>query len=239
MAAAVGLGFGVLALFTVRDHPHVSGLQVDGGDLNAASPKASSAQVERTAAQAKRDPVFWLYSLSLSMHALFGTAVTFHIVAIFTAVGRTPTEAFAYFLPQAVVSVVVNLAASALADYMRLKPLLVIMLVMFLLGTFGIVHLESESGYWCLVVGFGAGGGLWGVISNLAFIRQFGALHLGEISGFNTAITVFASAVGPVAFSLANDASGSFETAAYVCGFGLVMLLLGALFLRQPFDRAP
>ena len=180
---------------------------------------------DRTAAQAKRDPVFWLYAAALSMHALFGTAVTFHIVAIFSAAGRSRDEAFAYFLPQAVVSLTVNLLASTAADHSRLKPFLLVMLIMFLVGTYGITRLDSTLGYWFLVVGFGAGGGLWGVLSNLAFIRHYGALHLGEISGFNTAITVFASAVGPVAFSLANDAFGTFEAAAWGCGIGLTGLV--------------
>ena len=85
----------------------------------------------------------------------------------------------------------------------------------------------------------GAGGGLWGVLSNLAFIRQFGVLHLGEISGLNTAITVFASAIGPVAFSLANDTFGSFDAAAAGCIVGLTVLLLVAVLLPQPLDRAP
>ena len=85
-----------------------------------------------------------------------------------------------------------------------------------------------------LVVGFGIGGGLWGVLSNLAFIRQYGALHLGEISGLNTSLTVFASAIGPVVFSLANDVFGTFQAAAYGCLAGLVGLLLVATLLPQP-----
>jgi cyanate permease len=173
------------------------------------------------------------------MHALFGTAVTFHIVAIFSEAGRGRDEAFAYFLPQAVVSLSVNLLASAVADHTRLKPFLVLMLMMFLAGTYGITRLDTQLGYWMLVVGFGAGGGLWGVLSNLAFIRQYGALHLGEISGFNTAITVFASAIGPVAFSLANDAFATFEAAALGCGIGLLLLLGAAIVIRQPYDLPP
>ena len=99
----------------------------------------------------------------------------------------------------------VNLSASALSDYTRLKPFLVVMLCAFLLGAYGLATLEQTSGYWMLVLGFGAGGGLWGVLSNLVFVRQFGILHLGEISGLNTSITVLSSAIGPVVFSLAND----------------------------------
>jgi len=239
MAGCV-LGFALLALFTVRDKPEVCGLQPDGmPGMDARRRAGTSRPVDRTAAQARRDPVFWLYASSLSMHALFGTAVTFHIVAIFAEAGRDRVEAFAYFLPQAIVSVSVNLLASGLADHARLKPFLVAMLTAFLVGTYGIVHLDTALGYWLLVTGFGAGGGLWGMLSNLAFIRQFGALHLGEISGLNTAVTVFASAIGPVSFSLANDAFGTFKAAALACSVGLASLLAASVWLPQPHDRAP
>ena len=173
------------------------------------------------------------------MHALFGTAVTFHIVAIFAEAGRSRDEAFAYFIPQAVITVVVNLAASTLADYMRLKPFLLGMLVSFFFGAVGLLNLETNTGYWCLVAGFGVGGGLWGTLSNLVFIRQFGAAHLGEVTGLNTAFTVFGSAIGPLIFSVALDLTGSMFNAALICAGLLVVLLLAAILIRQPLDHAP
>jgi OFA family oxalate/formate antiporter-like MFS transporter len=84
-----------------------------------------------------------------------------------------------------------------------------------------------------LAAGFGAGGGLWGVISNLAFIRFFGPNDLGEVSGFNTSVTVFASAIGPAAFSLALDIFGAYHAAVYACIVVLIILLVAALWLDQ------
>ena len=240
LAGTVGLGYASLALLLVRDHPRVAGLLADGTQPQQAEEAAATPSApDRTAAEARRDPVFWLYAMALSMHAMFGTAVTFHIVAIFAEVGRGRDEAFGYFLPQAVVSLTVNLIASTAADYLRLKPLLVLMLCAFLIGAFGLTRLGTDLGYWLLVCGFGAGGGLWGVLSNLAFIRQFGALHLGEISGLNTSFTVFASAIGPVLFSVANDTFGTFSSAAYACVCGLVILLAWSVLQPQRHDRAP
>ena len=85
-----------------------------------------------------------------------------------------------------------------------------------------------------LVLGFGLGGGLWGVLSNLANIRFFGSLHLGEISGFNTAISVFASAIGPVAFSLTRDLSGSYHGAIGFCLAANLVLLAIAASVKHP-----
>ncbi|MCB1685932.1 MAG: MFS transporter, partial [Pseudomonadales bacterium] len=239
MAAVLIFGFASLALFFLRDSPASVGLNADGVSDAVRASAPATAESSKTLHQARLSPSFWIYSAGLSIHALFGTAVTFHIVAIFAEAGRDRGEAFGYFLPSAIVSTTVNLLASWLADRSRLKPFLLVMLSAFLLGTTGLLNLDTAWGYALLVFGFGAGGGLWGVISNLAYVRLFGTLHLGEISGLNTALTVMASAIGPFLFSLGFDMSGSFHGAEWLCGGVIVVLLIAAALIRQPDDRAP
>ena len=231
MAAALACGFAALALVLLRDSPEACGLHPDGAASaeDAASSSGSLVGPDKSLNEARRAPEFWLYSAGLAIHALFGTAVTFHVVAIFAEAGRDQGEAFGYFLPQAVVATAVNLVGSWFADSRPLKPFLIIMLMAFLVGGGGLLHLHTTLGYWMLVVGFGAGGGLWGVLSNLAFVRHFGRLHLGEISGLNTSLTVFASALGPVLFSLGNDLVGSYRGPALICTLGLAGLLVTVL----------
>jgi cyanate permease len=169
---------------------------------------------------------------------LFATAVTFHIVSIFSEAGRSATQAFAYFLPAAIVSTTTNLLAGWMADSSQLKPFLIVMLCGFLAGAVGLLGLDMNWGYWLLVTGFGVGGGLWSVISNLAFIRNFGPLHLGEISGLCTAVMVFASAIGPALFSLGLDYSGSYAAAEWLCIAGLLLLLAAAMVIPHLEGRA-
>lgn len=126
-----------------------------------------------------------------------------------------------------------NLVASTLADRFPLKPFLVAMLGVFLLEAWGLLHLSERWGFWVLVAGYGICGGLWNMISNLAFIRFFGPAHLGEVSGFNTSITVFASAVGPAAFSLGLDFLGSYAAAVRICLVLLALLFIASIFVRQ------
>lgn len=238
LAAAVGGGFALACLLAVRDTPESCGLFPDGltAEQHAASPPSTAASL--TLEQARRSPVFWIYAAALSMHALFGTAVTFHIVDIFDQAGRSREEAFFYFVPQAVVSTSVNLFASTLADRMALKPLLLIMLCGFIAGAFGLANLHADWGYVLLVAGFGCGGGLWGVLSNLAFVRNFGRVHLGAISGLSTSLTVFASAVGPVLFSVGVDVLGSYGGAVWLC-LGLNVALLAAAVVVRQREPAP
>lgn len=232
MGLTVGLVFALLALVFIRDNPASCGLQADGGnpdDQDSAPLEAPSKTID----EARRSPVFWIYSLSLGMHALFGTALTFHVVAVFAESGFSAEIAFGYFLPAAVFSTASNLIASSIVDRHRLKPFLLVMLGALSIGAVGLINLAQPWGYWVLAAGFGVGGGLWGVVSNLAFIRFFGPLHLGAVSGFNASISVFASAVGPAAFSLGVDHLGSYNAAAQICFVMLVLLLLAALVIKQ------
>jgi OFA family oxalate/formate antiporter-like MFS transporter len=232
MAGLVGVVFAVLALVFVRDNPASVGMLADGGSSDGDDRHLYEAP-SQTLAEARLSPVFWIYSMSLAMHAMFGTALTFHVVAIFAESGRGRDEAFGYFLPAALFSTASNLIGSWLVDRASLKPFLLVMLLGFILGGYGLVNLDQDWGFWLLAAGFGTGGGLWGVTSNLAFIRFFGPLHLGEISGFNTSISVFASAIGPAAFSLAVDYLGSYNAAAQICVGMLALLFLVAIAVRQ------
>lgn len=233
---AMGLGVGVvfagLALLFIRDNPASCGLDADG-EAAAADSVAPREAHSRTVEEARRSPVFWIYALSLGMHALFGTALTFHVVAVFAESGMSAEVAFGYFLPAAVFSVASNFIASLFVDRMPLKPFLVMMLSALCIGAVGLIQLDQPWGYWVLAAGFGMGGGLWGVVSNLAFIRFFGPLHLGAVSGFNASISVFASAIGPAAFSLAVDFLGSYNAAAKICFVVELGLLIAALLIRQ------
>lgn len=240
MAGALTFGFATVSLIFLRNSPEEEGLLADGesGDAGETRPDIYRAP-DKSLAEVRKSPSFWLYSSGLAIHALFGTAVTFHIVSIFAEAGRDRTEAFAYFLPQALVSTSVNLLASTFVDRQRLKPFLLIMLSAFLVGAVGLMSLQTGWGYTLLILGFGTGGGLWGVISNVAFIRLFGVLHLGEISGLNTSITVFASAIGPFLFSLGFDLTGAYTSVESLCAVAITCLLITAAVIRQPEDRKP
>ena len=232
MALIVGLIFSVLALIFIRDNPASCDLAPDGEIYNPAY-ETSSNQSSLNLRDARRSLVFWVYSLSLAMHALFGTALTFHVVAIFSEAGLTKEIAFGYFIPVAIFSTSANLLASWLVDSSSLKPFLILMLGSFILGSFGFLFLDLAWGYWALASGFGVGGGLWSVVSNLAFIRFFGPNHVGEVSGFSTSISVFASALGPFIFSAATDIFGSYGAAAQICLLLLLVLLVAAIIIPQ------
>ena len=239
LAAGCGLGFALLALLLARDAPEPCGLRPDG-DVVRGEDSAAPEITGEALSTARASPVFWIYCLGLAMHALFGTAITFHVVSIFAGAGRDAGEAFGYFLPVALVSTVTSLFASWASDRTPLRPWLLVMLSGFLVACWGILRLDSAAGYWLLVFGQGIGGGLWGMISNIAWVRLFGRANLGAISGQAASLTVFFSAVGPAAFALSLDYAGDFAPAIAACGAGFAALLVAALLCeRRAQERRP
>ena len=232
LALFIGLGFSTLAFIFVRDNPKSCGVEMDG--LISNSETSTKKDVESaTLLQAKKNPIFWVYSLSFCAHAMFVTAVIFHITSIFAEAGKSPIEAFNYFIPAAIFSTTTNMVTSWLSDKISLKPLLVLMLFVFAVGCLGVINLGREWGFWLLAFGVGTGSGLWGVLTNLTFIRFFGPNHIGEISGFSASLSVFASAIGPALFSLGYDLFGSYTAPAKLSLLLIMCLLVASIFINQ------
>jgi sugar phosphate permease len=235
LAVICGGAFALVALALVRDAPEPCGLRPDGDvphedDVAVA---VDGVPLER----ARRSSTFWLYSASLAMHSLFGTAITFHVVSIFERAGRTAEEAFGFFLPLSVVSITANLIASWASDRTALRPWLVLMLCGFLTACVGLVNLDAPWGLALLILGNGVGGGLWGMVSNITFVRLFGRAHLGAISGLNASLTVFGSAIGPALFAVGLQWTGSFVAPVAVCAVGFLALLAAAAILRRAAEE--
>ena len=84
-----------------------------------------------------------------------------------------------------------------------------------------------------MVAGFGACGGIWAALSNLAFIRFFGRQHLGQISGLSMSLVVFGSAIGPALFSIGYDLFGTYHAAVWLSLTILAVLLTAAVIIHN------
>ena len=238
LAVVVGPGFALLCLLLIRDKPESCGLLADNQAPPLDRHEEQVVQRNFTLKEVRRNVVFWLYSMGLSIHALFGTAVIFHIVAIFAEAGRSREEAFAYFIPQALVSVATNLGASALADYTRLKPFLLLMLASFTIGAVGLVFLQHEFGYWSLVVGFGVAGPV-GDARQFDVYSPLRAKAFGRNKWFERVAHSVREFHRAIAVQSRHDPTGTFAAGPVLCIFGLVALFTVSAGVKQPLDVAP
>lgn len=220
LAIVCGFGFGLFAFLFYRDSPKVCGLKPDGPGEVKANPKARKLHErvrEISLKEARREPVLWMFALSLGMLGLFNTAYTFHVVDLFSRIGLERTRAIAIFLPISVVSVSVQFLVSAYSDRMRLEGIYLIFLSAMGVGMGALSFLSEGIPILLLILGMGVSGGVFGTLSSVTWVRLYGNAHLGAISGFAMAWTVVGSAVGPYFFSLIEQLTGGYRMAALIC----------------------
>lgn len=212
-AAIVGLGMTALGWLLYRDSPEECGLHMDGVSAEAhakAAREAGPQQRDFTRSEAVRTLAFWAYALGPASHALVSTAFFFFLSDFGGEHGMDRDSVYALLWAMPFVSVAANFTGAWLSDRIDLRYCLLAMVAGQAVGSLGLAMLGTPLGKYLLVGGYGVAGGLFVVVLTVAFPRFFGRAHLGAISGLNTSVMVFASAIGPILFDIGRKATGSF-----------------------------
>lgn len=238
MALAIGAVFVWIPILLYRDNPENCGLHPDGdtkeeNDRNEVQLKASK---QYTLKEAKKTFTFKVFAFTTAYHALFATGLMFHRKSIFTEAGLSPDLAADIFLPAAFISVVTNIAAGRISDFVKLKYLLSIMLVGCMISA-GAYAFLNETTVNLLVVGYGISGGFFGLLLSVTWPRFFGRKHLGAISGFTMSMMVAASSLAPFLFSLSLTLSGSYRISGLFCLAFSILLLVASFKADAPQEN--
>lgn len=227
--------FALFAFLIFRDNPKIYGLIPDGKKIE--SKKAKSVkfhpQQDFTLSEAIKTYNFWIFNLTLALQGLYITALTFNIVDIFTTAGLSRTDAILIFLPVSVIAVIFQLGSGYVADFIKLKYLLILQLSGMILSMIGLTFLSEGIPLYLIILGNGIASGLFGVISTVCWPRFYGTKHLGEISGFNMSWIVAGSALGPYLFSLLFKIEQNY----YWSGIIMIITAVILLFLSIRIDN--
>ena len=223
---------GPIAWLLFRDTPEEAGLEMDGGKVASAAAANPDMQIHRefTRGEALRDYSFWVFNLTFSFYGLYATAFTFHILSLASEYQFADERILSLFVPIAATSVLTNLVFGAINARLRLKWLLLVMNIGCLSATLGMLFLDKPGGVSAYVIGNGIASGGFVSLTGIVFPRFYGRLHLGAISGVNMSAMVIASGLGPLAFGLCQQFSGSYRGILVASVF--VPTLLALLSLR-------
>ncbi len=225
-----------LAWLLFRDSPEESGLKMDG-DLSVNNRKEHpdmNIKEDFSLHRALRTHAFWLFNLSFAFYALFGTAYTFHIVAIGEEFGFPKERIFKLFVPMAAVSVTTNLLFGWINPFLRLKYLLIIMNLGAAVGVLGLVGLNQQGGVAAYIIGNGIASGGFVSLTGIVWPRFYGRTWLGAISGLGMSFMVIGSGTGPLLFGWAGDTFGAFKPVLTSCLVIPVLLALAAFKADNP-----
>ena len=223
---------GPIAWLLFRDTPEEAGLEMDGGKVASVVVVNPDMHIHRefTRGEALRDYSFWVFNLTFSFYGLYATAFTFHILSLASEYQFADERILSLFVPIAATSVLTNLVFGAINARLRLKWLLLVMNIGCLSATLGMLFLDKPGGVSAYVIGNGIASGGFVSLTGIVFPRFYGRLHLGAISGVNMSAMVIASGLGPLAFGLCQQFSGSYRGILVASVF--VPTLLALLSLR-------
>ena len=227
---------GPIAWLLFRDTPEEAGLEMDGGKVASAAAANPDMQIHRefTRGEALRDYSFWVFNLTFSFYGLYATAFTFHILSLASEYQFAEERILSLFVPIAATSVLTNLVFGAINARLRLKWLLLVMNIGCLSATLGMLFLDKPGGVSAYVIGNGIASGGFVSLTGIVFPRFYGRLHLGAISGVNMSAMVIASGLGPLAFGLCQQFSGSYRGILVASVFVPTLLALLSLKADNP-----
>lgn len=237
IALAIAPVFCLVAWLLYRDNPDECGLKADAGlpvDRSKAEDPEFKIVRAFTRGEALRSYAFWGFSSVFALQACYVTGYAFHVIDIAGDLGMSKERVLNLFVPTAILSAGVSLVVGWLSDRCRLKYLLVLMATGTACAGLGLGLGSGRFLVVALVLGFGVSGGCFGAISGVFMPRFFGLKHLGAISGFFASVLVLGSSVGPLLFSWARGATGSYSAAHFGAGVVAVVLALGAFRADNP-----
>jgi MFS family permease len=234
VGAALVLVLAPLAWFFDRSSPESIGLEIDGGtgDDEGRAPE----RVPATLADALRSPAFWVVACASSLYGLVASGIGLFNESILAERGFAPEVYHTALAVTAITGLAGNFAAGAFADRGSLRHVLVAALVLLTAALAGLAQVASVAHVMAQAVVMGVAGGFVMVVFFSFWARAYGRAHLGRIQGAAQAMTVVASALGPLWFAWCIEVTGSYAVGFYV--LAAIVLLMAGVTLVVPMPAA-
>ncbi len=237
LALLVGGAFTILALLFFRDNPEECGLRADGplADKPLGSKSRPDHELKQyTLSEARHTYSFWVFAVGVALFGFYITGMSFHAASIFETAGMARSTGYLIFLYASFVSIALRPLVGFLCDRIPLKYLLMTLMTGVCISSLGLQALGEGPPMWVVIAGNGLAGATVGTLASVSWPRFYGRQNLGAISGFNMAITVFASAIGPWLFSQSQAIMGTYSLATTLTAAASGVILILAIRANNP-----
>ena len=226
---AIAAGLAPLAWMVVRTGPSVMGLAPDG------EPRPRAARGgDFTWQAALAEPSFWLFAVGTSLYGLVASGIGLFNESILAERGLGPGVYYQTLVVTAMTALAGNFLGGWLAPHVSLTRLMGASLMVLSSGLVALPHVSSLWHAMLWATAMGLGGGLVMVLFFSAWPRVFGRRHLGRIQGTAQAMTVMASAVGPLLLAWCVELTGSYAAMFRVLAAVVAIVAAGALMTPVP-----
>jgi MFS family permease len=251
VGAALLAGLLPLALLLVRRSPESIGLLPDGANPDylrggregffAKSGKTppdplvgSLEPAGYTLSEALRTAVFWVFAIGAALYGLVASGIGLFNESILAERGLGPNIYYQTLVVTAMTGLAGNFAGGWLARSVPLNHLMALSLFVLAAGLLALPHVSTITTAMAWATMMGLGGGLVMVLFFSVWPRVYGRRHLGRIQGVAQAMTVLASAVGPLLLAATVERTGSYATMFYVLSGAVGLVAVAALVAAVP-----
>lgn len=213
-------------IFIVRNRPEDLGLHPDGIDPDREpEPKPEekskrpliTATIESwTVRQVLRDPTFWKLLSVITTHALVGTGLVFHQIALLGSHGVPEYWAIRMMAFQALCATLLMFPAGWLTD--RFPSRYILCFSMLCLALANLIVLTMPAIWMVVVYTFllGTTGSIFRSTATVVWINYYGRMNQGAVRGVAWSMMILASALGPLPVAMSIDYFGSYNPVLYL-----------------------
>jgi MFS family permease len=186
-----------------------------------------------------RSPAFWVFGIASSLYGLVASGIGLFNESILAERGFRPEVYHSALAVIAITGLAGNFAAGAWADRGSLRRILVLALVLLSGALIALPHVSTMAHVMAQAMAMGVAGGFVMVVFFSFWGRAYGRTHLGRIQGAAQALTVVASAIGPLILAWCARLTGSYAAAFYALAITLAALAVATLTVRIPAGAQP
>ena len=230
IGVALLVGLAPLALLLVRRSPQRADPLLN--DLNYNVPR------DYTLIQALSTPSFWVFGISSAVYGLIASGIALFNESILAERRFDASTYYRSLIIVALTSLVGNFLGGWIASKWKMNRLLSLAMVLLAGSLAALPHVSTQAHVVIYAAVMGLAGGFVIVIFFSFWSAAYGRKHLGKIQGAAQALTVIASAVGPLVLAEAVSRTGSYASIFYLLTFVVAVLALLAWFVRMPVDGA-
>ena len=235
IGAALLIVVAPVAWFLGRSRPEDVGQEMDGG---ANGDTAASVSIEEsstfTLAGALSTPAFWVFAIASALYGLVASGIGLFNESVLAERGFAPEVYHQALAITAITGLAGNFVAGAWAERGSLRGVLVVAMLVLGGALAALPHVATTPHVILQAVAMGIAGGFVMVVFFSFWGRTYGQKHLGRIQGAAQALTVLASALGPLVLAWSVDATGSYAIAFYALAVAVVGLAAAAMLVRIP-----
>ncbi len=236
--SAVGIalvaGLAPLAAWLVRRSPRACGLAPDGDPLVPEQASRADELSGHSWSAALATAAFWIFGLGAALYGLVASGIGLFNESILAERGFGPDVYYKTLVVTALSALAGNFLGGWLAGRVPLGRLLALALFVLAGGLAALPHLASLAQVMAWAVAMGVGGGLVMVLFFSVWPRVFGRRALGRIQGSAQALTVLASALGPLLLAWCADWTGNYRAMFRILAGVIAALGAASLVTRLP-----